>query len=313
MKKNVSILIAVLFVQLTWAQKFVSEEVYVSSYDSLKLSGTLLMPKKNQDKLILAVIIAGSGPTDRDGNNGMMNNNSLKFLAENLTNNKIATFRYDKRAVGKSLSSKIKEENLRFDHYINDIVAVVDFFKSDNRFSSIVIIGHSEGSLLGMIAAKRSKVDKYISVAGVGQSADKILKEQLYKQYKINNISLLLDSLKNGHTVKNLGKLKTLFRPSVQPYMISWFRYNPEEEIKELSCPILIIQGDNDIQVEVKEARLLKQASTQAELIIIPQMNHILKIVKGDFNENLKSYYNSDISVSKELINKLTKFILSNH
>ena len=309
MKKYLLILTALFAFQIIWAQKYISKELFITSYDSVRLSGTLLMPKKEQTNLTLAIIIAGSGPTDRDGNNNMMTNNSLKYLAEDLIKNKIASFRYDKRAIGKSLSAKLKEEDLRFENYIDDVIAVVNYFQNDKRFGSIVIIGHSEGSLLGILAAKKTKVDKYISIAGVARTADKILAEQLYDQYRIKNISGILDSLKQGYTVKNVGKLKNLFRPSVQPYIISWFKYNPQQEIAELSCPVLILQGDNDIQVKLKEAKLLKESCPHAKLEIISGMNHIMKIIKGDFNKNLKSYYNADLPVSNVLVKKIVAFI----
>ena len=313
MKQLFLFLVFVISFQFVNAQKNKSEELFINSFDSLRLSGTLLIPKKKVDKLPLAIIIAGSGPTDRDGNNMMMTNNSLKYLAEGLAKSKIASFRYDKRGVGKSLSASIKETDLRFEDYVNDVTALIEFFNKDKRFSEIIIIGHSEGSLLGMIAtAQNLKVKKYISIAGVGRTADLILKDQLSQQYGIKNITPILDSIKAGYTVKVEGKLKTLFRLSVQPYMFSWFKYNPQEEIKKIFCPILILQGDNDIQVKVKEAELLKQANSKADLHIISHMNHIMKLIKGNFNDNLKSYYQEDIPISKELVSRISKFILSN-
>ena len=309
MKKITFIIMALILSQIVVAQKLISEDFFIESFDSVRIYGTLLMPKKVKGDLNLAILIAGSGPTDRDGNNMMMTNNSLKYLAEKLGQNNIATFRYDKRAIGKSLNAKISEKDLRFKDYIKDAIALVNHFKQDQRFSSITVIGHSEGSLIGMIAAQKSPVDKYISIAGVGQPADKILEEQLYEQYKIKGVTAILDSVKAGFIVQDLGKLKNIFRPSVQPYMTSWFKYNPQNEIAELSCPVLILQGDNDIQVKIKEAKLLKQACPQAEYKVISGMNHIMKIIKGDFNDNLKSYYKPELPVSKELIKSITKFI----
>jgi len=84
MKKYLLILTALFAFQIIWAQKYISKELFITSYDSVRLSGTLLMPKKEETNLTLAIIIAGSGPTDRDGNNNMMTNNSLKYLAEDL-------------------------------------------------------------------------------------------------------------------------------------------------------------------------------------------------------------------------------------
>ena len=227
MRKLIIILVGLLFFNAVLAQKYHSEDLFIKTADSIKISGTLILPKKKVNHLTLAIIIAGSGPTDRDGNSGLMINNSLKYLAEGLVKHNIASFRYDKRAIGKSLSSSISEIDLRFEDYINDPVALVKYFKVDKRFDKIVIIGHSEGSLLGMIASRKAGVSQFVSISGVGRTADKILEDQLGMQYSKDKTRIILDSLKAGFTVSDLGRLKSLFRPSVQPYMISWFKYQP--------------------------------------------------------------------------------------
>ncbi|MBL0699530.1 MAG: alpha/beta hydrolase [Desulfosarcina sp.] len=142
------------------------------------LEGSLLVPVEITG-IPVVLIIAGSGPTDRDGNNPWMKNNSLKMLATELSKNRLATLRYDKRGIGKSSQAGSQEKNLRFDHYISDVKDWVALLNQDERFSEIIVIGHSEGSLLGMIASQEKDVDKFISIAGPGQSADKILKDQL--------------------------------------------------------------------------------------------------------------------------------------
>jgi len=163
--------------------------------------------------------------------------------------------------------------------------------KKDNRFSEVIIVGHSEGSLIGMLAGM--SINKFISIAGFGQSADKILKEQLSSQPKVvQDLSFpIIDSLKHGNTIETVPPmLNSLFRPSVQPYMISWFKYDPQDEIKKLSIPILILQGTNDIQVGVGNARRLSNANPNAELFLITGMNHILRITDGDRQANLTTY-----------------------
>ena len=309
MRKTGILLLLLLTVNLLMAQKFKSKELFITSFDTVRINGILLVPKKLKENIPLVIIIAGSGPTNKDGNNAMMKNNSLKYLAESLSENKIASFRYDKRAIGKSVSARIAESDLRFEHYVNDVVEIVKYFNADKRFSSVTIIGHSEGSLIGMIASEKIKVDKFISIAGAGRSADNILKDQLKEQYGINYISPMIDSLKNGYEIKELGSLKALLRPSVQPYIISWFKYDPQKEIAKLTCPVLILQGDNDIQVKEKEAELLHLANKESDYVLIKKMNHIMKIVGKDYVENLKSYYNSELPISKTLSNKIVSFV----
>ena len=145
------------------------------------IEGSLLVPK-GKTGMSVALIISGSGPTDRDGNNPAMKNNSLKLLATELWKNGIASLRYDKRGIGKSRNTGLEESDLRFEHYIEDSKRWIAFLKKDKRFNQILVIGHSEGSLIGLITSQETGVDKFISIAGVGQSADKTLKEQLKSQ-----------------------------------------------------------------------------------------------------------------------------------
>ena len=271
--------------------------------------GTLTIPEKPR-RMPVALIIAGSGPTDRDGNNPVMKNNSLKILAAELAEEGIASLRYDKRGIAASKAAVTSEKDLRFDDYVSDAAGWIQLLKKDKRFSEVIVIGHSEGSLIGMLAG--GSADKFISVAGFGQSADLVLKEQLGSQPKmVQDLSFpIIDSLKRGKTVDSVPPvIKSLFRPSVQPYMISWFRYDPCTEIGKLSVPVLIIQGTNDIQVGVENARQLAETNPEAELLLINNMNHIFRITEGDRMANLATYSNISLPVSEELVTAVTAFI----
>ncbi len=272
--------------------------------------GTLTTPKIFSE-IPVALIIAGSGPIDRNGNNPMAQNESLRMLAYSLVNNNVASLRFDKRGIGESKGAAKSEIELRFEDYINDAKNWVELLKKDARFSKVIIIGHSEGSLIGMIAALHS-VDAYVSIAGAGKSADKIIKEQLASQPPmVKDIAFpIIDSLVLGKTVKDVNPaFYSLFRPSVQPYMISWFAYDPAVEIKKLSIPVLIIQGTNDIQVSVDEADLLLKAKPHSTLVLIKNMNHIFRIIDGDKNSNIATYNNSSLPISKDLTDNISKFI----
>jgi len=275
-----------------------------------EISGTLTIPGRSC-RMPVALIIAGSGPTDRDGNNPVMKNNSLKILAHELAKNGIALLRYDKRGIAASKAAVKSEADLRFDDYVSDASEWIQILKNDDRFSEVIVIGHSEGSLIGMLAG--TSADKFISIAGFGQSADQILKEQLGPQPKeVKDLSFpIIDSLKSGNIVDSVPPiLNSLFRQSVQPYMISWFRYDPQVEISRLSVPILIIQGTNDIQVGVENARQLSDANPGAEILLINNMNHIFRITEGDRMANLATYSNINLPVSEELVSSVTSFIL---
>ncbi len=283
-----------------------------------KLNGTLEVPKSNK-RVNVVLIIAGSGPTDRNGNSTLLTgkNNSLKMLADTLYNNGIASLRYDKRDVG--ANEKVNELNLTFDMFVHDAGEWVKFLRNDKHFSKIIIAGHSEGSLIGMIAARRANADMFISLCGAGRPTFSLIEEQLKNNNRLpekllNESKDIIDSLKQGYTVKHVNpSLRILFRPSVQPYIISWFKYNPVKEISKLSIPILIVEGTTDLQVDIKDADLLAHANKNAKLVIIKNMNHILKNVPTKNRmKNFQSYSNPDLSLSKVLCKKITEFINNN-
>lgn len=276
-----------------------------------KVEGTLLIPDR-ENKVPLVLIIAGSGPTDRDGNNPVMKNNSLKMLAEGLAENGIASLRYDKRGVGESKDAGLSESELRFEHYVQDAKAWVDYLSKDSRFSEIVILGHSEGSLIGMIATQNPDVTKFISLAGVGTPAGEIIREQLKPQppFVLEQSLPILEKLEKGETVDEVPPmLFSLFRPSVQPYLVSWFRYDPRQELAKLNKPILIIQGTTDLQVGVDDAEKLANANERAELRIIEEMNHILKEAESDRTKNIATYSMPELPLQSDLLESILKFL----
>ncbi|MDF1743187.1 MAG: alpha/beta hydrolase [Gimesia sp.] len=288
-----------------------SEKIVTLKTETRTLKGTLLTPE-TKDKIPVALIIAGSGPTDRDGNNPLMQNNSLKMLASELFKNGIATLRYDKRGIGQSKMTNLNESELRFDNYIQDAKEWLDFLKRNQKFNQIIVIGHSEGSLIGMIASHQKDVDKFISIAGSGQPADQIIREQLKAQPKIisEQSTPILDKLPHGETVKDVPPLlQSLFRPSVQPYLISWFQYDPQKELAKFKKPILILQGTTDIQVSVKDAEILAKANQRAQKMIINDMNHIMKKSELDRQKNLLTYSQPDLPIKTELIKATVDFI----
>lgn len=247
------------------------------------LSGTLLMPD-GVAKPPVVLIIAGSGPTDRDGNNRLAgNNNSLKNLALDLQKAGIASLRYDKRMIGKSVGT-LKEQDLTFDDFVDDARALVDMLYSDGRFSEVVIAGHSEGSLIGMIAATDNQhVAKFISLAGMGLSFRETVMRQLRSnpnnpEWVFTESERIFASLEKGELVPDARpELAVLFRPSAQPVMISMMKYNPTDVIAGLKIPVMIVGGSTDIQVSKEDYERLLAASPHAAKIYIDDMNHVLK------------------------------------
>ena len=275
------------------------------------VDGTILVPSTTE-KPPLAILIGGSGPIDRNGNQQMMKNNSLKFLAEALYDNDIAVFRYDKRIVKQIKDRTLNEESIHFDDFIKDAIDVIEYFKRSKAFSKIYVIGHSQGSLVGMIAAQ-NRADGFISLAGAGQEIDDVIVDQLEKQapgLKDNARESFDDMRANGVAVNYNPGLASIFRPQIQPFLITWMNYNPQTEIAKLTIPVLIINGEKDLQVQVSEAEKLKEASPNAQFEIIPPMNHILKEIEGDGIENSKSYNEPSRPIIPKVVEVISTFIL---
>jgi uncharacterized protein len=244
------------------------------------LYGTLLLPP-NAKRVVL--IIAGSGPTDRDGNNPIgVTAASYRRLATALGAQGIASVRYDKRAIAASRAAGPPERDLRFDTYVDDAAAWIAKLRSDGRFTTLCVAGHSEGSLVGMIAVQRRPAEAYVSIAGAGFPADQVLRRQLAVQLaSVPQLAAastrILDALASGKTDNDVPEqLLPLYRPDIQPYLISWFKYDPRVEIAKVRGSVTIVQGDNDIQISVDDARALAAARKDAKLVIVPHMTHVL-------------------------------------
>ncbi len=280
------------------------------------IHGTLLLPD-GEGPFPVAVIIAGSGPTDRDGNSPILpgQNNSLRMLAEGLAERGVATVRYDKRGIAQSTPAGPQEADLRFDAYVDDAAAWIALLREDPRFSSVSFIGHSEGSLVGIMAAQIEDVDALVSIAGAAQPLSEVLREQLRPQLPPNlwaESERILGALVGGDTVANVpSELFALYRPSVQPYLISVLPLDPSAEIARVDAPVMIVHGTTDIQVGADEARALHAARPDAELAIIDGMNHILKLVPADMAQQQASYSDANLPVAPEALEQVGEFLRS--
>lgn len=292
------------------------EEGQFVSFDTEngKLYGELEIPKGEKPFPVM-LIIPGSGPTDRDGNSVASpgKNNSLKLLAEQLAEHGIASVRYDKRGVGKNQAAAIPEKELKFDRFVQDATAWVELLAQDKRFLSVGIIGHSQGSLVGMVAAQEDGVDAFVSIAGAGRSIEKVLHDQLKEQLPddlLKESKSILEKLKQGKQVENVSQeLQSVFRPSVQSFLSSWMQYNPAEEIQKLDNPVLIVNGKRDIQVPISEAEILHKAKEGAEILLIPKMNHVLKEAPEDRTGNMQTYGDPDLPLADGLVEGIVDFL----
>jgi pimeloyl-ACP methyl ester carboxylesterase len=292
------------------SQSHNSEEEILLKNDSIQLPGTLTYNKTLKQQP-LVIYIHGSGPVDRNGNQlAMSNANYIKQLSDSLTLNGIAFYRYDKRS---SLMRNIKYvmKELSFDKFVEDAEIVISHFKNDERFSSITLIGHSQGSLVSMLVSKNN-ISKYISLAGPSDSIDTALIRQM-KTIHGDSIGKLTElhfkELSETGGIKKIDPSQfEIINQQMLPFYKSWLKYNPSEEIKKIEAPILIINGTEDTQVLVNDAKALHKANSKSKLVIIKGMNHVLKTITSDV-EGAKSYTSPDVPLSSELVSVITKFI----
>ena len=295
--------IFVSMVTVSTAQNFSATELSINRH----VDGTLLTPD-GIEQPPLVIFIAGSGPTDRNGNQALMKNDMLKKLAESLSERGIATFRYDKRVV-KQLRTRNLDKNIRFDDFVTDAKSVINHFKS--TYSNLIVAGHSQGSLVGLLTLDAG-ANGFISLAGAANSIDQIILEQISKSapFFTADTKRVLDLLKSGQTTTDFPPaLSSIFNLDLQPFMSNWMQYNPKDLIKKLEIPVLIINGTKDLQVAITEAQQLKEAKEEAQLEIIENMNHLLFEINGDDLVNSKSYNDNSYVVMPQVIEIITAFI----
>ena len=284
------------------------------STDTGEIHGTLLVPDNASRTAVL--IIAGSGPTDRNGNSSVTGiaTNTYKMLADSLAARGYASLRYDKRGIAASVAAATDESQLTFEAYIDDAAAWAEWLAADERFDRVVLAGHSEGGLIALVAAKRSdKVVAVVTLAGVGESIDATLRRQLGTQpepYR-SECMRIIDELKAGRTVSDpMPELAALFRPSVQPFLISQMRYEPSTEARTLSQPLLVVQGTTDIQINLNDAIKLSTVNPRTRLAIVSEMNHVLKICASlDQQAQMMTYINDTLPLAPTLVATIADFL----
>jgi pimeloyl-ACP methyl ester carboxylesterase len=282
-----------------------SEEININN-QAIQLPGTLTYPAEN---IPLLIWVHGSGPVNRNGNQPAQNvkANYIKQFRDAVNKENIAFFSYDKRTANSKNREFLKDTQAK--DFAFDVEEVVNHFKKDKRFSEIILVGHSQGSLIAMLAL--DKVDKYISIAGAGETVDKTIVKQLTAQ------SADFGKIAAGHfkELKETGKVEdvnpnllSIFAKPNQSFWNSWMQLDPVKEMKKIKIPVLIINGDKDIQVKIENANALHSANKASELVIIKNMNHVLKDIQKE-EDNIKSYYSAEYPISKELIKTILEFV----
>ena len=280
------------------------------------LHGKLLTPEA---PTAVAVILPGSGPTDRDGNSPMgVSASTYRLLAENLAAQGIATVRIDKRGVAASAAAGFDETKLRFDDYAADARAWAAEAASRAGKPCAWLIGHSEGALVALKAVEGGddKICGLILLSGAGRPAGVVIREQLQaglpEPLKTQAFAVLTE-LEAGRTVADTPPaLAALFRPSVQPYLISWLPLDPAALLAAYDGPVFIGQGTTDLQVTVTDAQALAAADPKATLKLWDGVNHLLKTAPDDRAANLATYADPALPLAPGVAEDVGSFIRAN-
>jgi len=279
------------------------------------LAGTLALAKSREARRGPAVlIIAGSGPTDRDGNGPLIATDTYRLLAAGLAAHGIASLRYDKRGIGGSARLVKREEDVRFEDFVGDAVAAARELIGRTDVSRLVIAGHSEGTLIAMRAAHEVNVAGLVLLAAPGRPLADILRAQLgaapMPEALRSEALRITEALARGERIADVpAELAPIFRTSVQPFLMSILRVDPRLELGQLSTPVLLVYGARDIQVSLQDRDALAKARPDARVVTIPTANHVLKSAPPDRDGNVKTYTDRSLRLDPGILPPIVLFV----
>jgi alpha-beta hydrolase superfamily lysophospholipase len=276
------------------------------------VDAVLTMPA-DADRPPVALLIAGSGSTDHDGNGPQAKPATLKKLSEQLAARKIATLRYDKRGAGGWKPEFGKPEDFRFKDFVDDAAALVNYLRSSGKFSRLVVIGHSEGGLVAILTARKVPLDRLVLLVTAARRQGDLVKAQLERKQIppdiLDPILKAIDSMMAGQIVDPPPKGLAI-APSMQPSLASTFVEDPIDPLKSIDLPTLIVGGGHDLQVARLDFAALSAASPLAKTLWLPEMNHVLVDV-GDDADNFAAYNQPERPLDTTLIDTIAAFVLA--
>jgi len=278
------------------------------------LSGTLRKPA-NVDRPPVVLLIAGSGPTDRNGNQPGLEPGELRQIAEGLAEHGIASLRYDKRGVGRSaVPANFREDDLVIGSFVDDAAAWLAWLEQRTDLGARIVAGHSEGGLIAILLAKRAPVSAIVLLATPGRRFGDVLREQLRANAMpkplLDEALATLAALERGESVANVSPpLLSLLRPSVQPFIRSLTAIDPPADLAQARVPVLIAQGGHDLQVSEADAAALQQARSDAVMFRSAEMNHVLKLAPAERAAQDKSYTDPGVPLAPGLVDAIAAFV----
>jgi uncharacterized protein len=285
------------------------------------LVGTLQTAATENGPVVL--IIPGSGPTDRDGNNVLgIKASSYRLLAEGLAERDIASVRIDKRGMFASKAAVLDGNDVTIADYATDVRAWIGAIRQRTGAHCVWLLGHSEGGLVALATAQNpDQICGLVLVAATGRPLADVMREQLKSNPAnapiLDQALAAIDALVAGKPVDVTQlhpALVPLFHPKVQKFLIDVFSYDPAALLAHYAGPVLILQGQRDIQVSERDARLLQQADSKATLVLLPDVNHVLKSVTSDDRAaNLATYANANQPLAAGVVDAIAQFVATQH
>ena len=284
-----------------------------------QLRGTMLAPARRAHGAEPVLMLAGSGATDRDGNSPVVSARPYRLLADALAARGITTLRVDKRGIGASAAFGHNEEELRVQMFADDARAWAAELRRRTGARCVWLLAHSEGTMHALLAAQQSPdLCGLILLSPAGRRIGDVIRAQLRSNPA--NASLLPEALHDlaelevGRRVPGEGMnpaLLQIFRPSIQPFMISLLAVDPAALARAYRGPILLVNGTTDLQTPVADARQLADARPGIALRVIDGMNHVLKSAPADLAGNYATYGNPDLPLAPGLVDAIAGFILA--
>jgi pimeloyl-ACP methyl ester carboxylesterase len=302
------------------------EEVgYENMRDGVKLAGTLTLPR-GKGPFPAVLLITGSGPQDR--NESLLGHKPFLVLADYLTRQGIAVLRVDDRGVGGSTGST---PNSTTENFAADVMAGIEFLKICKEIDpkQIGLIGHSEGGMIApLVAAQNGDVAFIVLMAGAGLTGEEILYKQGAMIMKANGASVdqlakqratqesmfkilkeekdpaaaekrLREELSKSLTEEEKKKAGQTIAVHIKLSNTPWFRYfltlDPRPALRKVKCPVLALNGENDLQVSANEnlreieAALKAGGNNDVTIARLPKLNHLFQTSQtGSPNEYIK-------------------------
>ena len=300
----------------TTAPALAVESPYTIHSTGVELGATLTVPRGAAGRVPVVVIIAGSGPTDRNGNSMLgIRPNSYAQLAWGLAVRGIASLRYDKRVLP-ATKGAVEISRLSLEDFATDARAAAESLARDTRFSKVLLLGHSEGAALALIAARQGPpVSAVVSVSGFGRPLAVVLREQLSRQFDSATLvryDTAMAQYLRGETPTDVPSMMSpLFVPINQHFMKSLMDFDPPSAIRSLQQPVLIVQGGRDLQVTVVDAERLRSGQPKAQLVVIPAANHVLKQTSDTtLSGQMQLYQSPTAPIMPEVVNAIADWIV---